>query len=222
MLCVSLTEKSVEECSTIIASSDADLIEHRMDFLDRIERLDAIYNESKMPIIATCRATQDGGHFEGNEARRIGHLIEAISAGASYVDMELDTEPALMDMVRRAARESNTELIVSKHYFDSTPDVAELLNVLDRLVIAGADLMKLVTTAETMSDCSRVLQLYHVKNKPARPMIAFAMGDLGKFTRVSALFLGAPFMYVSHDQGVQAAPGQITISQMRTLLEVLE
>ncbi|MHA2211184.1 MAG: type I 3-dehydroquinate dehydratase, partial [Candidatus Thorarchaeota archaeon] len=44
----------------------------------------------------------------------------------------------------------------------------------------------------------------------------------GKFTRVSALFLGAPFMYVSQDQGEQAAPGQITVTQMRTLLEVLE
>jgi 3-dehydroquinate dehydratase-1 len=82
--------------------------------------------------------------------------------------------------------------------------------------------MKLVTTPKTMSDCGRVLQLYYVKSKPARPMIAFAMGDLGKFTRVSALFLGAPFMYVSQDQGEQAAPGQITVTQMRTLLEVLE
>jgi 3-dehydroquinate dehydratase-1 len=53
-------------------------------------------------------------------------------------------------------------------------------------------------------------------------MIAFAMGDLGKFTRVAALFLGAPFMYVSQDSGDKAAPGQITLSQMRALLEVLE
>ncbi|MHA2299676.1 MAG: type I 3-dehydroquinate dehydratase, partial [Candidatus Thorarchaeota archaeon] len=197
-------------------------IEHRMDFMGRIERLDAIYNESKMPIIATCRATHDGGHFEGNEESRIGHLIEAISAGASYVDLELDTEHALMNLVRKAATKNNSKLIVSKHYFDSTPDVTELLNVLDRLAIAGADVMKLVTTAKTMSDCGRVLQLYHAKSKSARPMIAFAMGDLGKFTRVTALFLGAPFMYVSQNQGEQAAPGQITVSQMRAVLEALE
>lgn len=222
MLCVSLTERSVEECSKVIASCDADLIEHRMDFMDRIEGLDAIYDESKMPIIATCRATQNGGYFEGNEEIRIGHLIDAISAGASYVDLELDTEPALMNLVRKAAAKSNTKLIVSKHYFDSTPDDTGLLNVLDSLAIAGADVMKLVTTPEALSDCGRVLQLYHIESKPARPMIAFAMGDLGKFTRVAALFLGAPFIYVSQDQGAQAAPGQITVSQMRTLLEVLE
>jgi 3-dehydroquinate dehydratase-1 len=222
MLCVSLTERSVDECSKAMASCDADLIEHRMDFMDRIERLDAIYDATKVPIIATCRALQDSGHFEGNEASRIGHLIEAISAGASYVDIELDTTSELMNLVRKEAARNNSKLIVSKHFSDSTPDLPELLNVLDRLTISGADVMKLVTTPKTMSDCGRVLQLYYVKSKPARPMIAFAMGDLGKFTRVSALFLGAPFMYVSQDQGEQAAPGQITVTQMRTLLEVLE
>jgi 3-dehydroquinate dehydratase-1 len=222
ILCVSLTERSVGQCAHFVSSCDADLIEHRMDFMDRIERLNAIYDVSKVPIIATCRAPRDGGFFDGDDERRISHLIEAISAGASYVDVELDTEPRLMNLVRKEATRSNSKLIVSKHYIDSTPPVPELVNVLDRLVIAGADVMKLVTTPKMMSDCEKILQLYHLANKPARPLIAFAMGNLGKFTRVTAMFLGAPFMYVSQDQGTMAAPGQITVSQMRGLLEVLE
>jgi 3-dehydroquinate dehydratase type I len=222
MLCVSLTERAVEDCSKVISSCDADLIEHRMDFMDKIERLDTIYRPLKIPIIATCRATTEGGHFEGDEKSRIGHLIEAISAGASYVDVELDTEPALMSLVRKEVAESDSKLIVSKHFFDSTPGVPELLSVLDRLAIAGADILKLVTTPKTLSDCGKMLQLYQIESRPARPMIAFAMGTLGRFTRVSALFLGAPFMYVSQDSGDMAAPGQLTLSQMRALLEVLE
>ncbi|MHA2065620.1 MAG: type I 3-dehydroquinate dehydratase [Candidatus Thorarchaeota archaeon] len=221
-LCVSLTERSAKKCSEVISSYDVDLIEHRMDFMERIEKLDTIYNESKIPIIATCRTPQDGGHFEGDEQSRIDHLLAAVSAGASYVDVELDTEPALMDLVRKKAAKDNSKLIVSKHYFDATPSVSELLNILDRLAIAGADVMKLVTTPKTISDCSRILQLYHGERKPAHPLIAFAMGNLGRFTRVTALFLGAPFMYVSQDQGEMAAPGQIALSQMRSLLEVLE
>jgi 3-dehydroquinate dehydratase type I len=222
MLCVSLTERSVEECSKVMTSCDADLVEHRMDFMEEIERLDAIYDESKVPIIATCRATNERGHFEGDERSRINHLIEAISAGATYVDVELDTEPALMSLVRKEAAESDSKLIVSKHFFDSTLSVPELLSVLDGLTIAGADILKLVTTPKTLNDCGKILQLYQIESRPARPMIAFAMGDLGKFTRVAALFLGAPFMYVSQDSGDKAAPGQITLSQMRALLEVLE
>lgn len=222
MLCVSLTERSVRQCSQFISSCDADLIEHRMDFMDRIEKLNAIYDVSRVPIIATCRAPRDGGHFEGDDESRISHLIEAISAGASYVDVELDTEPRLMKLVRKEATKCNSKLIVSKHYIVSTPPLPELVNILDRLVIAGADIMKLVITPKMMSDCGKILQLYHIANKPARPLIAFAMGNLGKFTRVTALFLGAPFMYVSQDQGAVAAPGQITLSHMRGLLEVLE
>jgi 3-dehydroquinate dehydratase type I len=222
MLCMSLTEQSVEECVEATVSCDADMIEHRMDFMNRIEHLDTIYNKSQVPIIATCRVPRDRGHYTGDEESRIGYLIEAISAGASYIDIELDTDPALMSMVRNASMKSNSKMIVSKHYFEGTPGVSDLLGVLDKLAISGADIMKLVTTAKTLSDCSKILHLYHTKSKPARPMIAFAMGDLGKFTRVTALFLGAPFMYVSQDQGEIAAPGQITISQMRELLEVLE
>lgn len=222
MLCVSVTGRSIEECSKTIASTDADLIEHRMDFMNRIQGLTAIYDAAKVPIIATCRAPHDGGHYSGNEESRIGCLIEAISAGASYVDIELETDSTLMSMIRENADEANSKLIVSKHYVDSTPSVSELQSVLDRLVIAGADIMKLVTTANTMDDCGRILHLYHTNCKPARPMIAFAMGNLGRFTRLTALYLGAPFMYVSQDLGEKAAPSQITLSQMRALLEVLE
>ncbi|MHA2355423.1 MAG: type I 3-dehydroquinate dehydratase [Candidatus Thorarchaeota archaeon] len=222
MLCVSLTARSVDECYKAMASCDADLVEHRMDFMDKIEQLDTIYDESKVPIIATCRAPQDGGHFSGDEEKKIGYLIEAISAGASYVDVELDTNPVLMNLVRQEVAKHNSKLIVSKHYFSSTPDVPELMDVLDRLAIAGADIMKLVTTPSIMMDSNRILQLYHMENRPARPMIAFAMGGLGKFTRVAALFLGAPFMYVAQDRGEKAGPGQITLSEMRALLEVLE
>ncbi|MFW9802628.1 MAG: type I 3-dehydroquinate dehydratase [Candidatus Thorarchaeota archaeon] len=220
-LCVSLTEQSIEACSKAMTLTDADLIEHRMDFMDGIEGLATIYDESKAPIIATCRTPQDGGHYIGKEEVRIGHLVEALSAGASYVDIELDTDPTLMSKIRTEVAANNSKLIVSKHYIDSTPAVSELQNVLDRLVIAGADIMKLVTTAITIDDCGRILHLYQSNNKPARPMIAFAMGDIGRFTRLTAMFLGAPFMYVSQDQGKQAAPGQITLSEMRALLEVL-
>ena len=82
--------------------------------------------------------------------------------------------------------------------------------------------MKIVTTPKSIEDCKTILQLYHIEASPPCPMIAFAMGNLGKFTRVSALYLGAPFMYVSQDEGEVAAPGQISLSQMRAILEVLQ
>ena len=87
-LCVSLTERTHEKCMEHISSCTADIVEHRLDFMNRIESLDEIYKTSKVPIIATCRSIENGGRFSGSEEQRIEFLLEAIQAGASKVDIE--------------------------------------------------------------------------------------------------------------------------------------
>ena len=221
-LCVSLTEKTATKCIDFAVSCNADMIEHRIDFMNQIEELERIYSQSKKPVIATCRPSSNGGYFAGEEEQRIGHLLDAISAGASYVDIELETDPNDIDLLRRELGRSDCKLIISKHFYESTPRFSELLELVDILVHSKADIMKIVTTPKSIEDCKTILQLYHIEASPPCPMIAFAMGNLGKFTRVSALYLGAPFMYVSQDEGEVATPGQISLSQMRAILEVIQ
>jgi 3-dehydroquinate dehydratase type I len=218
---VSLTEKTNANCIDFVASCNADIIEHRLDFMHRIEELKQIYHQAKVPIIATCRPTGLGGLCMVTEDQRISHLLEAISAGASYVDIELETDSVYMELLRRKASQMDCKLIVSKHFYESTPSNSELLKLVDTLDQSIADIMKIETTPSSIEDCRRILQLYFTERSSTLPMIAFAMGDLGRFTRVCALFLGAPFMYVSQDEGEIAAPGQIPLSEMRKILEVL-
>ncbi|MFW9798971.1 MAG: type I 3-dehydroquinate dehydratase [Candidatus Thorarchaeota archaeon] len=220
-LCVSLTERTARKCMEFMSSTEADMVEHRMDFMDRIERLEEIYRVTEKPIIAACRSRENGGRFDGDEERRIGNLLKAISGGASYVDVEIETDSNHMALVREQTSSMNCGLIVSKHYHDSTPNESDLLNMLDGLGSVKPDIIKLVTTPKTKDDCRRILQLYDKENRPDLPLIAFGMGPLGRFTRICALFLGAPFMYVSQDHGEAAAPGQISLSEMRKVLEVL-
>lgn len=220
-LCVSLTERTPKECGAFMQSCEADMIEHRMDFMDSINHLDTIYSISRKPIIATCRSTREGGYFKGEESQRIHHLLRALYAGASYVDIELDTEPSLTSLVQAEVEETGSQLIVSKHFYDNTPLLAELTETLRAIVAAGADIAKIVTTPLTAEDCRTVLQLYNVEQREELPLVSFALGNLGKFTRVCALFLGAPFMYVAQDDGVAATPSQIPLSKMKTILEVL-
>jgi 3-dehydroquinate dehydratase-1 len=220
-LCVSLTEETASMCMEFVGSSSAELIEHRLDFMERIEKLSEIYGQSDTPIIATCRTQNVGGHYSGSEETRVGHLIEAIFAGASYVDVEIETEPTFLNCVKQEANNAGCSLIVSKHYYNSTPDDSDLSVMLDRLWESGADIAKIVTTPRTIDDALRVLNLYSLENPNELPLVAFAMGILGRITRVYALFLGAPFMYVSMDHGEAAASGQLSLSQMRAILEVL-
>ena len=221
-LCVSLTEKSSKKCIEFVSSCDADIIEHRLDFMDCIESLDDIYNTSKIPVIVTCRSIKNGGRYNEDEEQRITHLLDAIKAGASYVDVEAEMEQSHLSIIKQEATRNECKVIISKHFHQDTPNSSSLIELLAYLGNAGADIMKVVTTPENPDDCFRVLQLYAVENRPDVPLIAFGMGHLGKITRVCALFLGAPFMYVSQDYGDEAAPGQIPLSLMRTILEVLQ
>ena len=219
-LCVCLTERTQQSCIDFVTNSGSDIIEHRMDFMDRIGDLKEIYSATEIPVIATCRSRESGGNFVGDETQRINYLLEAVHDGASFVDLEIETELELMKQIIREAPKNNCEIIISKHYTSSTPENIDLLNLIREMKKTGADILKVVVTPESISDCKRVLQLYNLENLET-PLIAFAMGLLGKFTRVSALFLGAPFMYVSQDSGRAAASGQISLSDMRTILRSL-
>ncbi|MFX1483812.1 MAG: type I 3-dehydroquinate dehydratase [Promethearchaeota archaeon] len=221
MLCVSLTEKSSKECVIFASSCDVDMIEHRLDFMDQIEDLDLIYSSSEKPIIATCRPVHEGGRFMGDDSRRVDYLLEALQSGASYIDIELDTHPSLITSIRNQTKEIGAQMIISKHY-QGSPPLDTLTTALDAMKSQGADIGKIVTTPNSIKDCWTALQLYTVETRGSMPLISFAMGDLGKFTRVSALFLGAPFMYVAQDSGAAAAPGQIPLSKMRAILEALQ
>ncbi|MBD3157511.1 MAG: type I 3-dehydroquinate dehydratase [Candidatus Lokiarchaeota archaeon] len=220
-LCVSITGGTPEECMNMMSSCKGDLIEHRMDYMDQIKELENIYDVSSKPIIATCRPLKFGGLFDGQEEDRIDYLAKALSAGASYIDVELETSKLLLEAVKKNTRDTDSCLIISKHYWNSTPSELVFQEILREIEQAQPDIIKIVAAPTSLSDCLRTLELYHPTVKPEIPLIAFAMDRLGKFTRVFSLFLGAPFAYVSHDYGSEAAPGQIPQTIMRDVLEVL-
>jgi 3-dehydroquinate dehydratase type I len=191
-----------------------------MDFMESIVGFKEIYSSTDIPIIATCRSLKLGGNFRGDEFQRINHLLDAIENGASFVDIEMGVEDELMNQLRRKASKNDCQIIISKHFTTNTPEYIDLLSLIESMKKSGADILKVVVTPESIKDCNRVLQLYNLENLET-PLIAFAMGDIGKFTRVSALYLGAPFMYVSQDSGREAAPGQISLSEMRAIVRYL-
>ena len=69
------------------AASDVDLVELRLDGVADVDVRGALSGR-RLPVIATCRPTWEGGRFEGSEERRQAVLMEALAAGAEYVDVE--------------------------------------------------------------------------------------------------------------------------------------
>ncbi len=196
LICVSFGNVKVSQIKPILANFD--FAEIRIDQVEyEHNQLEAIFSIGK-ELIATCRK---GNH---NDDERAKILTNALEWGASYVDIEIETEPQWRKPIIDLARKLNRKVIISYHNFAETPDTKELYRIADSLYEAGADIAKIACMANSKADCSKILGLY----ENYRNLVAFCMGNIGKITRLAAPLLGAPFTYASF-KGMETAPGQI-------------
>ena len=72
--------------------------------------------------------------------------------------------------------------------------------------------IKIVTAAKSINDTTKILSLYNKSSKIK--LIAFAMGEEARFSRILCLHLGSPFTYVSLGKAV--APGQFSLNDMKS------
>ena len=203
MICTSIQNKELSEIQ--------DLLQHLEMAEIRLDRcaledgdIDTLFAESDVPLIATCRLSEE------SQAPEI--LERAIQAGAKYVDLEMEAPAAVGRRIREACREYGTVLIRSYHNFDNTPSREVLLSILDRARSFGGEVVKIVTTATCEADSNTVLSLYEAAE--AGTLVAFAMGEAGRQSRLEALRKGAPFTYACVSAEEATAPGQWTTEEM--------
>ena len=209
-ICVSLGGIPFTTCLQL--ASAWPLVEVRLDML-RLdpEKIEILAMQCRQ-WIATCRPDENL-----TERERTVLLSAAIRAGATYVDIEYDAGPDYRQTLVDLAKEHQCKVIISYHNFESTPDTDTLERIIRHSVVMGADCVKIAVTATSPTDCSRVMSLYSQHDN----LVAFAMGDAGKITRIAAPFLGAGFTYVSASEAHLTAPGQLTASQMEVIFRIL-
>jgi 3-dehydroquinate dehydratase-1 len=210
MICTSITNTDFDACRLLLLRSE--MAELRLDLM-RLQavQIQALMRDVHIPIVATCRE----GHY--GEADRLRLLQVAVECGAAYVDVEIEADNCYHQTLVELARRHRCSCIVSYHNFEHTPDLSTLRGIVDSCRSKGADVVKLITTARTASDCARLMSLY----EDEKSLIAFAMGELGKFTRVACLHLGAPFTYAASGVGSEAAPGQLEVGKLQQMLHLL-
>ena len=135
----------------------------------------------------------------------------------------LDLELAADAGFRREiwARRGKTRLILSWHDFAGTPDTARLEAVLDEMLAAEADVVKLVALAREPADNLRMLSLIPRAQAPGKDIIAFCMGPLGKWSRVAAPLLGSWLTFAPFSKQGASAPGQLTVNDVKRLWQML-
>jgi len=226
MICLSIVAPTTEAAVAQMerGSPLADVVELRIDQMGDcdLERLLAIQRKEK-PIIVTNRRADEGGAFPGTERERVDLLKEAVTLGADYVDIEARTEqPLLRELTTHIQRhQGRTKWIISSHDFDGTPPEKELTKRFDACAKTQADIVKICTYAHTMEDNLRVLGIIPYAREKDRAIIAFAMGEQGRISRVMAPLVGAAWGYASVEKGAESAPGQLTIEEMSQIQNIL-
>ena len=191
-----------------------DLFEVRIDLIG--EDWPELSRELEKPWIACNRLVDEGGRWSGNEASRLEELLKATELGADIVDIELSTKN--LDEVVRPIKK-RTKCLLSYHDLAGTPPLDNLREIIERQLANGADICKLVTTANSFEDNLKVLQL--ITAFPEKDLVSFAMGLLGSVSRVLCPLVGGYFAYASIEEGKESASGQITVQKLRQLYEMM-
>lgn len=193
----------------------------------QVDRIGTSYENLQCHVQASRQETgshqQDDRKLEMKASQEVeSKLITAIHAGAAFVDLEIEAPPMMSKRLRRETRENGTVFVRSYHDYKGTDSIEALKALTEKCFAIGADIAKIVTMAapctgdNQSSDVDRVLSLYDHFD-PAK-LIAFAMGDAGKTSRIQCLAKGSPFTYASLNEADAAAPGQMTTREMRDIV----
>ena len=205
MIGVALAPDSTDDAISALraVSEQADIAELRLDLMPEYD-LRRILADRPCPVIVTNRAEREGGAFRGSEQERLRPLLEAVSLGAEFVDIEHDAVHLIGDR-------GLTRLIVSRHDFTAMPP--DLSRLHRELAAKGADVVKTAGMAGSVLDSLRVLESLAESPMPA---IVIAMGEYGLISRLLSLrYESCVLTYASLDTGEPVAPGQLSVSDMR-------
>jgi len=214
--CVTLAESSPIKLNKLLQSTlkRSDYIEIRFDFM-KPNKIPLALNLIKKHLprcICTLRPRSEGGKFSSSEKNRIS-ILKLISEYDPYLlDVEYNTirkNKALQQYLRK------TNLLISWHDFTKTPNISFLKSMRKKMARFSKNI-KIVTTSKSMKDTLGILSLYKFQSNTN--LIAFAMGDYGRMSRILCTQLGSPYTYVS--LGKPIAPGQFSLDEIKSIFEL--
>lgn len=220
-ICASVIGKNptdLERGSNKALEKGADIIEYRMDKLEDFTDLESLLSLN-LPSIVTNRSAKEGGHFERSEKERIQVLLDAIEKGASCIDIEISSSKELIEEVIKTAENYETSVILSYHNFEEVPSLEDLREKVREMNDYNYDFGKIIGFSNKYEDSIRILKflIQFLEKEKNHEMIAFAMGEKGEFTRITAPLLGSPIAYASVEE--ETAPGQLSVTALRNILD---
>lgn len=209
-ICVSLLENNlgaIKEVEPLI-----DLFEVRLDLVG--SGWPELVKFIKKPWIACNRSPEEGGRGNPNEVSRVEELMWAAESGACIVDIEYLTKN-LREVV--SLIKPKAQCLISFHDMLGTPSYDTLVGIAEGQIRAGADICKIVTTARSFEDNLTILKL--IRKFPEAKMVAFAMAEPGRISRILSPLAGGYFTYACTASGKESAAGQVPVREMIEIYE---
>ncbi|HJM79760.1 MAG TPA: type I 3-dehydroquinate dehydratase [Nitrosopumilus sp.] len=216
--CISIAENSPKKIKNKLKDSlkKSDYVEIRFDFLktEKIPETLEIIKKDLEKVVCTLRPNNEGGKFAGSEKERISTLKLIAEYNPFLLDVEFNTLNKNKEFTNYL-KTTKTKVLVSWHDFKKTPSTGELKNKIKKMS-KFSNYVKIVSTAKSVEDATRMLELY--KSKGKNNLISFAMGDAGKISRILCLYLGSPYTYVSLGKAI--APGQFNVDEVNKIINL--
>src|SRR3954464_14864215 len=152
-LCATVTGRTMEELRRERdAATLAHLAEVRRHPVDRPDPIGAIEGRRR-PVLVTCRASWEGGGFQGSEVERERILSDAQNAGAEFVDVEARAEFVSTITRRRRGR----GIVLSLHAVGDPP--SDLVDRARAMRSTGAEIVKIAIEARRLTDVLPLMNL---------------------------------------------------------------
>ncbi len=205
MICISIAQESRRLAMADMlnaAAMGADLVELRLDCFENDPDPKELLSARRKPVIFSCHRKSDGGQWQGTEDARITLLKTGIINEADYCELEVD----IADKVRRFGP---CKRVVSYTNLKETPsDIAEIYDNARR---KDPDIVKLTCRARNPEEAWPLVQILA---KPPVPTVVVGLGRPGLMLAILGKRMGSPFTVAALERGMEAYPGQPTVSEL--------
>ena len=194
------------DCVEKIINTNCQLMEWRLDALDGkvdmekvISTCKKIKEKTNKKLILTLRTAKQGGMRDMDPSTYVWMVRRIIDlAKTDFVDIEMVNcaGDAQLKMLTRMAHGKNVNVIVSYHDMLYTESPREIYMRLCHMKYLGADLPKVAYMAKDQGSVEAVINGATTAVSEIGPVIAIAMGEIGKITRLEGDKFGSVVNFV--------------------------
>ncbi|MEO3988481.1 type I 3-dehydroquinate dehydratase [Pseudocitrobacter cyperus] len=221
---------SVKAEALAYREADFDVLEWRVDHFANVDSVDVVMEAARAirdimphtPLLFTFRSAQEGGEQAISTEAYIALNRTAVDSGVvDMIDLELYTGDELVKATVDYAQRKNVKVIISNHDFHKTPAADEIVRRLRKMQELGADIPKIALMPQNRSDVLTLLSatLAMQEQFADRPIITMSMAKSGVISRLAGETFGSAATFGAVKKA--SAPGQISVSDLRTVLTIL-